>query len=89
MHAISISFFYFLFLFIYLFIYFYIFWGWVQLSPAGPTESLAQASDSGHCCELVTLGTVASMRELFTHACNSCKVIILPLHSNKWNEFAK
>jgi hypothetical protein len=35
------------------------------------------------------LGTVASMREFFTHACNSNKVIILPLHSNKWNEFAK
>jgi hypothetical protein len=37
MHAISISIFFLLFLFI----LFYIFWGWVQLSPAGPTQSLA------------------------------------------------
>jgi len=38
-----------------------------------PARSLAQASDR--------LGTVAGMRELFTHACNSNNVIILPLRN--------
>ena len=52
--------------------------GWTQ--PARP----------GYWSKPVTwLGTVVGMRELVTHACNSNKVIILPLHSNKWLEFAR